>query len=207
MLEQVNLQSFDFQSQQVRTLTINDEPWFVAADVCKVLEIANSRHAVSRLDEDEKGVATNDTLGGPQDATIINESGLYSLILTSRKPQAKAFKRWVTHEVLPAIRKTGHYSLTPTTSPRITPHGWGRYAALMAELERLWCEATQTGAESKDLPLAIQGVPVTATLLRNQIWVDLLTDLEKEENSRLKWRAIVTVLQALAQLERPALTH
>lgn len=207
MLEQVNLQSFDFQSKQVRTLSINGEPWFVATDVCAILEMGNPRQVVSRLDDDEKGVHIVDTLGGQQEVTIINESGLFSLILTSRKSQAKAFKRWVTHEVLPAIRKTGHYSLTPTTSPRITPHGWGRYAALMAELERLWCEATQTGAESKDLPLAIQGVPVTATLLRNQIWGDLLADLEKEENSRLKWRAIVTVLQALAQLERPALTH
>lgn len=103
---------FDFEDHAVRILGTPDEPWFVAADVCRVLEIANSRDAISSLDGDEKGVATTDTLGGKQDVTIINESGLYSLIFRSRKPQAKAFKRWVTHEVLPAIRKTGKY-VTP----------------------------------------------------------------------------------------------
>lgn len=85
------------------------QPWFVAADVCAALDIANSRDAVSRLDADEKGVANTDTPGGLQRVGVVNESGLYSLILTSRKPQAHAFKRWVTHEVLPAIRQTGGY--------------------------------------------------------------------------------------------------
>lgn len=76
----------------VRTVIINEEPWFVAKDVCDALEIGNSRQAVSYLDDDEKGVTTNDTLGGTQQVSIINESGLYSLILRSRKPEAKKFK-------------------------------------------------------------------------------------------------------------------
>lgn len=98
----------------VRIVTIDGEPWFIALDVCRILDIANSRDAVSRLDSDEKGVATVYTLGGEQSVQIINEPGLYSLILTSRKEEAKLFKRWVTHEVLPAIRKDGFYStLTP----------------------------------------------------------------------------------------------
>lgn len=87
----------------------NGEPWWVLADVCKVLEIAQPHHAASRLDDDEKDRAIVTTLGGSQEMTIINESGLYSLILTSRKPAAKRFKKWVTSEVLPAIRKTGGY--------------------------------------------------------------------------------------------------
>lgn len=199
------LQVFNFESNQVRTLTLNDEPWFVAADVCKALNCQPEQ--TRRLDDDEKGLHIVQTLGGQQEVIIINESGLYSLILTSRKPQAKTFKRWVTHEVLPAIRKTGQYSLAPVNALRTTTHGWGRYAALMAELERLWNESPQPGSESKDLPLAMQGVPATATLLRNQIWIDLVADLDKPDNSRLKWRALVAILQALAQMEMPAHTH
>lgn len=94
---------------QVRTITKEGNPWWVLSDVCKVLEHTNSRVAASRLDPDEKGVNIMDTLGGSQEMTIINESGLYSLILTSRKPSAKRFKKWVTAEVLPAIRQTGGY--------------------------------------------------------------------------------------------------
>ena len=100
---------FKFDSSEVRTMLIDDQPWFVAADVCQALAVRNNRDALSRLDEDEKGVATTDTLGGSQAVGIINESGLYSLILTSRKPEAKRFKKWVTAEVLPAIRRTGQY--------------------------------------------------------------------------------------------------
>lgn len=96
----------------IRTTTINGEPWFVAADVCKALEIQNNRDAISRLDADEKGVASTDTLGGKQELTIVNEPGLYALVLGSRKPEAKAFKRWITHEVIPTIRKHGAY-MTP----------------------------------------------------------------------------------------------
>ena len=83
---------------------LEGEPWFVAADVCRALGLGNSSMAVSKLDEDEKGISLIDTLGGEQKLGIVNESGLYALVLGSRKPEAKAFKRWITHEV---IRKTG----------------------------------------------------------------------------------------------------
>lgn len=95
---------------QIRTTTVDGEPWFVAVDVCRALEISQNRNAVARLDDDEKGVRLMDTPGGLQDVTIINEPGLYTLVLGSRKPEAKAFKRWITHEVLPSIRKTGAYA-------------------------------------------------------------------------------------------------
>ena len=94
---------------KIRTLTIDGEPWFVAADVCKALELGNPSMTVERLDADEKGISSIDTLGGKQRMAIINEPGLYSVILCSRKPEAKAFKRWITHEVIPAIRKYGGY--------------------------------------------------------------------------------------------------
>lgn len=101
-------------SSAVRVVDINGEPWFVAADICAALELNNTSMAVAGLDEDERGVSSVDTRGGPQSATVISESGLYSLVLRSRKPEAKQFKRWITHDVLPAIRKTGSYgSSTP----------------------------------------------------------------------------------------------
>lgn len=89
----------------------NGNPWFVTKDVCATLGIEYHRDAMARLDDDERGSVLVDTLGGPQEMSAVNESGLYSLILRSRKPEAKAFKRWITHEVIPAIRKTGQYHL------------------------------------------------------------------------------------------------
>ena len=99
----------DFGS--IRVADKNGEPWFVAKDVCEILGVANSRDAVGNLEEDEKGVVITDTLGGKQEVSIISESGLYSLIFKSRKPEAKAFSKWVRSEVLPSIRKTGAYSV------------------------------------------------------------------------------------------------
>jgi len=104
------LQIFNYEGNNIRTAELNGEPAVVLADVCKVLDIENHRNVAARLDEDEKGVCTMDTPGGKQDLTVISESGLYSIILLSRKPEAKKFKRWVTHEVLPSIRKHGMYA-------------------------------------------------------------------------------------------------
>lgn len=102
-----NIQIFNNEEfGEVRTVMVSDEPWFVAADVCKALELSNPTVAVSRLDEDERAKFN---LGRQGEGTIVNEAGLYSLILGSRKPEAKVFKRWITHDVIPAIRKTGGY--------------------------------------------------------------------------------------------------
>ena len=105
------IQVWNYESSEIRTVQVNGEPWFVLSDVCKVLEISNSRNISSRLEPDEKGVTLVDTLGGAQQMTIINESGLYTVILRSDKPQAKPFRKWVTSEVLPSIRKHGSYSV------------------------------------------------------------------------------------------------
>lgn len=93
----------------VRTVIRDGEPWFVAADVCRALDVDST--ATRRLDDDEKGLHSTQTLGGEQNMTIVNEPGLYSLVLGSRKPEAKAFKRWITHDVIPAIRRHGMYAL------------------------------------------------------------------------------------------------
>lgn len=103
------------EGHEIGVIAMDGEPWFVALKICNALDIANARDAVSRLDDDERGVAIADTPGGAQRVAIISEAGLYSLILTSRKPEAKAFKRWITHEVLPQIRKTGAYHAVPQT--------------------------------------------------------------------------------------------
>ena len=109
-----NIQIFNYNSVEVRTIQNDGEPWFVLKDVCNVLHIGNSRDVVARLDQDEKGVGQIDTLGGKQEMTIINESGLYNVILRSDKPEAKPFRKWVTSEVLPTIRRHGMYA-TPDT--------------------------------------------------------------------------------------------
>lgn len=106
-----NIVPFDFDGNAVRVITDNaGAPWFVAADVCAALGISRTDDGVSRLDDDEKGTGSIRTPGGDQQMTTVNESGLYSLVLGSRKPEAKRFKKWVTSEVLPAIRKTGAYA-------------------------------------------------------------------------------------------------
>ncbi|WP_193777051.1 Bro-N domain-containing protein, partial [Pseudovibrio sp. Ad13] len=112
---------FDFEEQPVRTMTVDGLFWFIAKDVCTVLDIKNSRQAVAKLDRDEQGVISSDTLGGQQKVTAVNESGLYSLIFSSRKSSAKKFKKWVTAEVLPALRQSGSYSMGPTPQKQQGP--------------------------------------------------------------------------------------
>ena len=100
------------QFGEIRTALIENEPWFVAIDVCRALEIGNSSQAISRLDADEKMITLISNEGnkrGNPNMTVVNEPGLYTLILSSRKPEAKAFKRWITHDVIPMILKTGGY--------------------------------------------------------------------------------------------------
>ncbi len=124
------------QFGRVRTVLIDGEPWFVAVDVCRALEISNVSDALKRLDDDEK--MTIDSTeghvgkrGGAQSMNIVNEPGLYTLVLSSRKPEAKAFKRWITHEVIPSIRKTGAYSATLSPAELLV-----RQAQLLLEQER-----------------------------------------------------------------------
>ena len=114
-----NLQAFAYEGKKkVRTVEINDEVWFVLKDVCGILEIGSPHKVAERLDEDEKGWSSIPTPGGEQKVAIINESGLYSLVIRSDKPKAKKFRKWVTSEVLPSLRKTGSYSLAPSVKSR-----------------------------------------------------------------------------------------
>lgn len=104
--------SYVFQETSIRTVLVDTEPWFALADVCAVLEIKNSRDVWNRLDDDEKdGVDFIDTIGRTQNMQAVNEPGLYDTIIRSNSKRAKPFRRWVTHEVLPSIRKQGFYSM------------------------------------------------------------------------------------------------
>ena len=142
------LQVFRYKEQQVRTVERNGEVWFVAKDVCDVLEIQNSNDTVAKeLDADEKGIEKIYTPGGAQNMTIINEPGLYALVLRSNKPEAKSFSRWVRHEVLPSIRKTGTYSVN--ADKVIVPSGVMESAKLIFEV---------AGIKDNQLALALDNV-------------------------------------------------
>lgn len=128
----MNLCTFDFEQNAVRAFTDDQgNSWFVGVDITNALGLENNRRVVSRLEDDEKDVHIVDTPGGRQQVVVINESGLYSLILTSRKPEAKRFKKWVTAVVLPSIRKTGSYRMpeaTEVNSGQGTPEDWMSFA-------------------------------------------------------------------------------
>ena len=127
---------FDFEEQAVRVVMRADDPWFVANDVCRVLEIGNARDAMTRLDDDERDcVGITDAIGRERPTNLINESGLYALVLTSRKEAARRFRKWITAEVLPAIRRHGHYDLVPQPQPEL-----GQVAGLPIREAELWLQ-------------------------------------------------------------------
>ncbi len=113
--------TFNAQSNPVRTVKIGGQPYFVAKDVCHVLSISNHNDAIGRLDEDEKRGSVLPTPSGTQSLVVVSESGLYHLIFQSRKPAARAFRRWVTSEVLPKLRRTGRYALDEATQATLFP--------------------------------------------------------------------------------------
>jgi prophage antirepressor-like protein len=129
------LQTFNFDLIKIRIVDRDGEVWFVAADVCAALDVVNPTHAVKRLDEDER---SSFKLGRQGEVIIISESGLYSLVLSSRKAQAKTFKRWVTHDVLPTIRKTGSYKVP--SQKNIEPK---EYRTILARITNLTSKITK----------------------------------------------------------------
>lgn len=140
------LQLFNYGGQEVRTVTVDGEPIFAGMDVAAVVGISKYRDAMAQLDDDERVSMTVDTLGGQQSISGVTESGVYSLMLISRSPKVKAFKRWLTHEVLPAIRKTGHYGVPALDLNAIDPRTLA--LAILEESDRA------NAAESKVLELA-----------------------------------------------------
>lgn len=139
------LVNFTFEQESVRVIMLGDDPWWVAADIAKVLGYSEAAAMTRSLDDDEKGLHNVQTLGGDQQLTIISESGLFAAILKSRRAEAKRFRRWVTGEVLPAIRRTGSYTLFDTPpqlpSPAIEDADLGKLNAaigIMREARQVW---------------------------------------------------------------------
>jgi anti-repressor protein len=130
------------EGPEIRVVTIDGEPWFVAADVCAALGIANSRDAVSRLDEAEKGVGETDTLGGLQRVTIVSEPGLYRLVMRSNRPDAVRFQMWIAHEVLPTIRRAGSYATAPAL-PQTYADALRQLATSVEEREALTAQVAE----------------------------------------------------------------
>jgi len=129
---------FPDTGQHIRTVMLGGEPWFVGRDVCELLELAKYRDALARLDVEQRASSVVDTLGGPQQMTVVNEDGLNDLILESRKPEARRVRRWLTREVLPSIRRTGSYGAPAKEPTRLELIDMARDAELarLEEVER-----------------------------------------------------------------------
>jgi prophage antirepressor-like protein len=160
---------FAFDDALVRALWVENDPWFVLVDVCRVLGIANSRDAASRLDDDEKGCVGNPDaplVGGNPTLNIVSESGLYALIFRSRKPEAVRFRKWVTSEVIPSLRKTGRYAMPGASDDPAPGTGWNAacwdrseitaLVSMVRECRSLWGKsAAQRLWQSLPLPQAV----------------------------------------------------
>lgn len=167
---------FAYGGQQVRVVTRDGEPWFVAADIAQVLGYRDAANATRGLMEDEKGTQIVSTLKGDQKATIVSEAGLYSLILRSRVAGAQAFKRWVTHEVLPSIRKRGGYLTPEATEKALTDPDFIIRLATSLKEERAKRQAAEAQIEA-DAPHTRFGRTISGTdgdLLVKQV-ADLIT--------------------------------
>jgi anti-repressor protein len=179
------VQVFSFEgSAKIRTVTIGSTIWFVAKDICDALGLSNSRVAISSLDEDEKGVRKVYTLGGAQESTVISESGLYALVIRSNKPNARRFRKWITSEVLPSIRRTGKYEVAaePEEESLIVAKAFSiihrqltESKALIEKLEKQIEEDAPSVKFAKDLLATQNGMSIgeAAKLIREATGIEL----------------------------------
>lgn len=152
---------FDFEEQAVRVMMRDGDPWFVAADVCRVLELGNPSETIKRLDDDERmtlsSIEGQTGRGGARSLNVISESGLYALIFTSRKEQAKRFRKWVTSEVLPSIRRTGHFDMTPhDTPPPNLDESHGSIDGLPLRSAEMWLQMVREARLTRGTAAAIK---------------------------------------------------
>ena len=200
-MDENKIQVWNYESSEIRTVQVNGEPWFVGKDVAAVLGYSNPRDAINkRVDDEDKGVAKCDTLGGVQDLTIINESGLYSLVLSSKLPNAKKFKRWVTSEVLPSIRKHGAYMTEQTLERALTSPDFLIELAtqLKTEQEQRRRLETTVAAQSKqmeqDKPKVLFADSVTAS--SSSILIGELAKLIKQNGVDIGQRRLFEWMRA-----------
>lgn len=186
-----------FESEEfgkVRTTTIDGEPWFAGRDIALALGYKDTPRAVKdHVDEEDKRVGVLPTPRGGQEAVIINESGLYSLILSSKLPKAKAFKRWVTSEVLPAIRKTGHYGTAQKPTPTTDPAKLAELVDTVAGLARAQRKNPREVAYCAAVVMHQYGVDLPSEFLTSQIHGEhiLAQELEAEWNRVRNYKPIL----------------
>lgn len=171
------IQVFNFKGNDIRTVKVEGETWWVLKDVCDVLGLTSPHKVAERLDTDEKGRSLIPTLGGEQEVAIINESGLYNVILRSDKPEAREFKRWVTHEVLPTIRKTGAY-MTPETIEKVLADP-DTIIKLATEIKTLRAETEKQKALNAELTVQNQLMAPKADYFDQLVERNLLTNFRE----------------------------
>lgn len=196
--------TFPTTGQTVRTVTEDGEPWFVVSDVANVLELGNVHSSLALLDADEKGLHSMETPGGPQRYVTVNEPGLWSLILRSRKPEAKAFKRWVTHEVLPAIRKTGSYSLATFEIPTSFAEALELAARQQRELEVTKTRAAAAEHQVLELAPAAHAWDTLASANGDYSVGDAAKILSRDPSIKTGERRLFTTLHAYGWTYRGA---
>lgn len=170
-----DLQEFMFEGNQVRIINQDGEPWFVAKDVCAILEVGNTSDVVARLDDDEKGIDFVDTLGGKQKMTIINESGLYAVVLRSDKSEARRLRKWVTSEILPSIRKHGAYATEQTIDKILNDPDFGIQLLTTLKEERV----ARVEAERRNAVLMHVSKTYTATEMAKEMGMRSAQELNK----------------------------
>lgn len=196
------IQVFDFNSQNVRIVEKDKEPWFVLKDVCDALELKRVPDVKRRLMDD---VVSNhpisDALGRQQDTTIINEDGLYDVILESRKPEAKAFRKWVTRDVLPAIRKTGTYSIEPSAATPVVEKS-DKQKQLQADIRRMNAETKLLQAKT-DQGKVIASLMIALKERLSDEDLHILVDLfvKESQGSQSKLPSLNQIEQIYAQLK------
>lgn len=191
------LKIFAFEGAEVRTVLVDGEPWWVALDVCSVLDIQSGR-ALARLDDDEKGLRSTHTPGGQQMLTYVNEPGLYTLVLGSRKPQAKAFKRWITHEVIPSIRKTGQYGAPPAL-----PSNRDLALMVIAESDR----AAQAEAKVKELEPSARSWDVLASTNGDFSLRDAAHVLNRDPNISTGQQRLMKTIRLFGMVDRNGIPY
>lgn len=192
-----NILPFMYNNSEIRTLSINDITWFVAKDVCDALEIANVSQALNRLDDDERSMFN---IGRQGETNFVNEPGLYSLISGSRKPEAKQFRRWVNHEVIPSIRKTGSYGTSIDLS-KLSPE-MQMFKATFDAVAKIQLEAAEANQKIAEVQNKVTTIQETI-LQRDDNWRAKITgmlngaagrfggyqEIRRESYSRLEERA------------------
>lgn len=165
------VQLFNFESHEVRSLLLNNEPWFVGKDVAEALGYSKARNAIAtHIDsEDKKDAPIQGPLGGVQEMTVINESGLYSLVLSSKLPSAKKFKRWVTSEVLPALRKTGQYQVKELSGSELMARALIEAQNVLAAKDKV-IEEMKPKASYYDVILNCKGLLATSVIAKDYGW-------------------------------------